>query len=86
MRLLVLAALLYLGYRALKSRIGQGAHNAETHLKNIEDEMVQDPFCRAYFAKKNAVKASVGEKDFLFCSIQCRDAYLAGRKNAKMNR
>jgi YHS domain-containing protein len=80
MRLLILAALIYLGYRALKSRIGSGHSNAETDLQNMDDEMIQDPFCGAYFPRKNAFRASVGKKDFLFCSEQCRDAYLSGRE------
>lgn len=80
MRLLILAALIYLGYRALKSRIGSGHQNAETDLQNMDDEMIQDPFCGAYFPRKNAFRASVGKKDFLFCSEQCRDAYLIGRE------
>jgi len=68
MRLLILAALIYLGYRALKARIGSGHSNAETDLRNLDDEMVQDPFCGAYFPRKNAVQASVGKRIFFFAA------------------
>jgi YHS domain-containing protein len=77
MRLLILAALICLGYRALKARIGSGHQNADADLQHMDDEMIQDPFCGAYFPRKNAVRASVEKKDFLFCSKKCRDAYLS---------
>ena len=43
----------------------------------IEDEMIQDPQCGAYFPKSQGVPAKVDRKQVLFCSEKCRDDYLA---------
>ena len=46
----------------------------------IDDVMIKDPFCKAYFPKRNAVHLNINAKDLYFCSKECRDKYIA-RKN-----
>ncbi len=55
MRTLILAGLAYLGYRAVKSLMLQGAASRKTVDKQatgqIDDVMIKDPFCNVYFER-----------------------------------
>jgi YHS domain-containing protein len=79
-RLLILAALLYLAWRALKSWMAGGAIGRRTggDLQSdvADDIMVQDPVCKVYFPKRDGVHLRSGGKDLYFCSPECRDRYL----------
>ena len=39
------------------------------------DEMVQDPFCKAYFPLRDSERRVIGGKEHLFCSKECADEY-----------
>jgi len=43
----------------------------------IDDVMVKDPYCKAYFPKRNGVHLNFGGKDLCFCSKECRDKFIA---------
>jgi len=45
---------------------------------NVIDEMVQDPFCKTYIPKREAVKRVIGGKEILFCSKECADRFESG--------
>jgi len=49
----------------------------------IDDVMIKDPYCEAYFPKRNAVHSNVKGNDLYFCSKKCRDKYVArqGQEN-----
>jgi YHS domain-containing protein len=49
----------------------------------IDDVMIKDPFCEAYFPKRNGVHLTFGGKDLYFCSNQCKDKYLAAQSGKK---
>jgi YHS domain-containing protein len=49
----------------------------------IDDVMIKDPFCEAYFPKRNGVYLNFGGKDLYFCSNQCKDKYLAAHSEKK---
>ena len=81
-RLIVIAALVYFLYRALKSwifknvpPIDQGER--KTPAGQIDDVMVKDPFCEAYFPKRKGVPLKKDGQLLLFCSQECRDKYIA---------
>jgi YHS domain-containing protein len=42
----------------------------------IDDVMVKDPFCQAYFPKRNGLRLKVNGEDLYFCSQQCRDKFV----------
>ena len=79
-KLLIIVAVGYLLYRSLRSWMFPGS----TSLKNgsgkaagqIDDVMIKDPFCQAYFPRRNAVHLSFRGSDLYFCSKQCRDKYI----------
>lgn len=78
-KFLILLAVGYLLYRSMKSWMFPDAR----HKKNvssrangqIDDVMIKDPFCGAYFPKRNAVNLKVDGEVYYFCSKACRDKY-----------
>jgi len=87
MRVLILIAVLYLGYRYLKSRLTapppRGQSAADDSARRIDDVMIRDPFCNVYFPKRNGVRLTVDGTDLFFCSEECRERYLAERSKPK---
>ena len=81
MRLLIIIAVAYLAYRALKSWMLQNASTkknvAGETAGEIDDVMVKDPFCQAYFPKRNGVRLKANGEDLYFCSQECRDKFVA---------
>jgi YHS domain-containing protein len=87
MRLLLLAGLIYLLYRAAKSWISAGSRAsselADRTAGEIDDVMVKDPFCEAYFPKRNGVKLRIKGQELLFCSPECRDKFIERHKSSE---
>ncbi len=87
MRLLVTIALIYLGYRFLKSWLFSQTTLRPTFPdrteNNIDDVMVKDPYCEAYFPQRNGVSLSIDGKKIYFCSKECRDKYAASRSQTR---
>jgi uncharacterized protein len=86
-RLIVLFVIGYVLYRALKSWMLPAAPPSkpvdDRSLGKIDDVMIKDPFCEAYFPKRNAVHLKVNGKDLYFCSVECKDKYLETRAEKK---
>ncbi len=80
-RIIVLAVLGYVAYRAIRSWMFPSASSSESvagrNLREIDDVMIKDPYCEAYFPKKNAVHLKFDGKDLQFCSTRCKDKFLA---------
>ena len=89
MRLLVVIAIVYLAYRALK--IWFRKNIVETPLssggpgKEIDDTMIKDPVCGMYFPKMSGTSAVVDGKTVYFCGEKCREKYLAERSAKEEN-
>ncbi len=49
----------------------------------IDDVMIKDPYCKAYFPKRNAVHLNLNANDLYFCSKECRDKYIASKPQEK---
>lgn len=79
-RVLVLAVLGYLAYRIVKrwvrGKILPGPMK-DRAAGRIDDVMVKDPQCGAYFARRDGVALRDAGRELLFCSRECRDKYLA---------
>ena len=77
-RLLLLAALFYLGYSLLRSflRVLPGHRGSPPAAKGPRgEEMVQDPHCGIYVDSKEAVRRKVPDGELFFCSKTCAEAY-----------
>ncbi|MFC1798445.1 hypothetical protein ACFLZL_01390 [Thermodesulfobacteriota bacterium] len=80
MRLIIIAALVYLAYRVFKSWFGMQVSQTEDMSAQtsgeIDDVMVKDPFCEVYFPQRNGVPLSFEGSELLFCSSECRDRFI----------
>jgi YHS domain-containing protein len=81
-RLLVIAGLVYFGYRKLKALAGPSRSPARRSADPVEDVMVKDPECGTYIPKREGVRLQSGEEEFFFCGSECRDRFLE-RKRAR---
>jgi len=80
-RVILIFVLGYVCYRALKSWLQPiektSRRAAGRSAGQVDDVMIKDPFCEAYFPKRNAVHLNLDGKDLHFCSVECKDKYLA---------
>ncbi len=75
-RLLLVAGLLVVLYFLLRSAIRElkGKKEQEPALPG-NNEMLQDPVCRTYVPRGNAVSASIGGQTYYFCSQDCAQTF-----------
>ena len=79
-RLIVVFAVIYLGFKLSKSLGHIGFRSSKTpdgeNLGKIDDVMLQDPHCNVYFVKSSGVELKEKGERLFFCSTRCRDDYL----------
>jgi YHS domain-containing protein len=80
-RIILIFIVGYVCYRALKSWMQPIAPAsrpaAGRSARQVDDVMIKDPFCEAYFPERDAVHLNLDGKDLHFCSVECKDKYLA---------
>ena len=78
-RFIILVVVGYIAYRALKMWMFPSASSSKSvsgqPAGEIDDVMIKDPFCEAYFPKRNAVHLNFEGKDLYFCSTECKTKY-----------
>jgi YHS domain-containing protein len=82
LRLLIYIVLGIVLYRAARSLFGQSRHldrSGGDPSVHVDDVMIQDPVCGAYFPQSKAVVLKTDGEVLRFCSTECRDRYLAER-------
>jgi YHS domain-containing protein len=42
----------------------------------IDDVMIKDPYCEAYFPRRSGVHLRQDGQDLYFCSAECRDKFV----------
>ncbi|MCJ7782348.1 MAG: YHS domain-containing protein [Desulfobacterales bacterium] len=47
------------------------------------EELIQDPYCQTYIAKRTAVRKKVEGRDYYFCSKECLRKFLDEKKSQK---
>ena len=89
-RFVILAVVAYVFYRALKSWMFAAPDSdksvADKNAGRIDDVMIKDPFCETYFPQRNAVHLQVDGEDLYFCSIACKNKYVASQSEDKEKR
>jgi hypothetical protein len=79
-RILIFVLVGYFAYRLvrqwLRDRRTTGRMNNRP-ADRIDDVMVKDPQCGAYFARRQGIALESGRDELLFCSPECRDKYIA---------
>jgi hypothetical protein len=85
LKLLIFIIIIVLVSRTVKRWLGTGQYRnsgpAGAPPETVDDEMIKDPVCGAYFPQRNAVALTHGNQVLYFCSIECRDRYLARRSS-----
>lgn len=76
-RLLIYFAIGVLIYRFAKRWMGSGSRRQMTgHTpEQVDDVMIKDPVCGAYFPKRKGVTLTQRGKLLYFCSEGCRNQY-----------
>ena len=86
-RFIIIFVVGYVLYRSLKSWMFPAASSSRSVSRKtateIDDVMIKDPFCEAYFPKRNGIHLNFGGKDLYFCSNQCKDKYLVAHSEKK---
>jgi uncharacterized protein len=80
LRFIILAIMSYLGFK-LVQKIASRFFNREvtgsqSRPEVSTDELVQDPVCKVFVVRRNALKATKNGADFFFCSEGCRKKFL----------
>lgn len=82
-RLLIFIILGVVVVRAVKSWTGAGLQRKETTgggpPVQVDDDMIKDPVCGAYFPERDAVTLEENGRRLKFCSTRCRDRYIEAR-------
>ena len=82
MKLLILVLIGYLAYRSFKSWMLKSSQQNTMQgdaAAEIDDDMVKDPCCGVYFAKRDGVLLRHQGQDIYFCSEACRDTFLSSK-------
>ena len=86
-KFLILFAVGYLLYRSMKSWMFPDTRPKKNVAGKaggqIDDVMIKDPFCQAYFPRRDAVHLNLSGDDLYFCSKECRDQYMARQSEEK---
>ena len=78
MKLLILLLIGYIAYRSIKSWILNNVQQSTVQGNSaveIDDDMVKDPFCGVYFAKRDGVLLRHQGRDLYFCSEDCKEKF-----------
>jgi YHS domain-containing protein len=76
-RWIILFIVGYLAYQFLKRFLASPRLPKKNPPEQIQDEMVQDPVCKVYLPKRQALVLNVpkGEPQY-FCSTECREKFI----------
>ncbi len=86
-KILLLFALGYFAWRAIKKISGDGGRIGASRKNDsppaMDADMVQDPQCGVYVTREGSVRAEIDGRKLFFCSRECKEKYLAGRGAGK---
>ena len=75
MRLLIWLLLGYIAFRILKALAAPKASAQTGERHRTDEETVQDPVCKVYLAKRDAVIGTLGGERHYFCSMTCLEKF-----------
>jgi YHS domain-containing protein len=74
-RFLIFLILAYIAYRTIKAIFRPKEELSGGQDRGVIDEMVQDPHCKTYVPKREAVKRIIAGEAHFFCSDTCADKF-----------
>jgi uncharacterized protein len=89
LRLIAILVLAYAAYRLVRRWVlGRSAPpqvgRPPGASGRIDDVMLKDPQCGAYFARRDGFALSFEGRELMFCSPECRDRFLAENPPRRM--
>jgi len=82
-RFLIFLFLAYLLYRLLKGLLTPGKQVGRGPEGGVIDEMVQDPYCKTYVPRREAVKRTIDGETYYFCSEECASKFESEKKTQR---
>jgi uncharacterized protein len=79
-RFLIFVILAYAAYRVVKAVFWPKEKITRGPDGGVIDEMVQDPYCKTYIPKREAVKKIIGGQTYSFCSEECAAKFQSEKK------
>jgi YHS domain-containing protein len=76
-RLIIIFILILLIYQIAKGFFRPRKQIRRKEKGGVIDEMVQDPVCRTYIPRRQAVKVILKGKEYYFCSDGCAEKFKA---------
>lgn len=76
MRFIIYLVLAYIAYRLAKAIIKPKEKISRRENGGVIDEMVQDPQCKMYVPRREAIEKSINGKTYHFCSQACAARFL----------
>lgn len=88
LRLIVLAALIYIGYRLVissfgKKNKGEGNVSREPADPAVVDVLVEDPVCHTLVPQRQAIRLRHHEEMIYFCSEKCCESFVKEQGETK---
>lgn len=84
LRILILAGLLYIGYRLIMRSLNKGSGTKDAKKgapagepEMITDVLVEDPVCHKLVPKQQAIQLEVNGEKHYFCSRECSEHFLS---------
>ena|GEM_PF-183755 len=75
MRFIVFAILGYILFRLTKGLLYSSQKKYTDNISADENEMIKDPYCHVYIAKRDAYPAKLKGEALYFCSEECLERY-----------
>jgi YHS domain-containing protein len=79
-RFVIIAITSYLGFKLVQKIaarfLGREVTGASPKPEVSAEELVQDPVCKVFVPRRNALKAHKNGEDYFFCSEGCRLKFL----------
>jgi YHS domain-containing protein len=76
MRFIIYLVLAYVAYRVIKAVIRPKDRIYRSENGGVIDEMVQDPQCKMYIPRREAVEKAIDGRTYHFCSDACAAKFL----------
>lgn len=89
LRLIILLIAAYVIYRLFANDFFRKKKKEEKRERDLIEkkaaagEMVKDPECGVYVEVESSISVRQGERQFYFCSYECRDKFLARLKSGR---
>ena len=80
MRIIIYVVLAYILYRIVKGVLIPGRKIDDGKSSGVIDEMIQDPSCKTYIPRRDAIRKIVSGQEYFFCSEKCASQFESEKK------